>query len=328
MQVLRLGTRGSKLAIWQAEHVARELSARIPGIKIEIITIKTKGDKILDVPLAKIGDKGLFTREIENELLAGNIDLAVHSLKDLPSVMADGLCLGAVLKRESPQDVLLSSKGYNLQTLPPGAVIGTSSLRRIAQLKALRPDLVLVDMRGNVETRIRKMDEAGLDGIILAYAGVKRLGFEEHISEIITMDQILPAVGQGAIAVEIRQDDEKTLQLIKTINDTDACLETTAERAFLAVLEGGCQVPVACLTRVVEQRLVIEGLVSSLDGSQVYKGNAECDLTSKDRRMSQCQEEPGAMSQAEEIGRKLAQQLLEAGAGKILQEIRALGDAQ
>ncbi len=326
MLALRLGTRGSKLAIWQAEHVARELSARVPGLEIEIITIKTKGDKILDVPLAKIGDKGLFTREIENELLAENIDLAVHSLKDLPSILGEGLCLGAVLKREVPQDVLISTKGYTLQSLPPAAVIGTSSLRRIAQIKALRPDVVLVNMRGNVETRIRKMEEEQLDGIILAYAGVKRLGFERYISQVIPVNQILPAVGQGAIGVEIRSNDEPTRQIIKQINDDNSWLETTAERAFLAELEGGCQVPVACLARVVEQQLTMEGLVASLDGSHVHKGSAECDLTSN---ANWCREDhgwQGTTSRVAATGQQLAGSLLDAGAGKILQEIKLLGD--
>lgn len=309
MQVLRLGTRGSKLAIWQAEYVARELSRRVSELSIEIVTIKTKGDKILDVPLAKIGDKGLFTREIENELLSGNIDLAVHSMKDLPSVMGEGLCLAAALPRENPQDVLISKQGYTLQTLPPGAVIGTASLRRIAQLKILRPDLVLVNMRGNVETRIRKMEEQGLDGIILAYAGVKRLGFEHLISEIIAVDIMMPAVGQGAIAIEIREDDLRTRQILAAVNDERCWLETTAERAFLARLEGGCQVPVACLAQVVEQRLMMSGLVSSLDGKQVFRASAECDF-----------------NQIVTTGRQLAEQLLEAGAASVLEEIKLLGD--
>lgn len=326
MRALRLGTRGSKLALWQAEHVARELSARVPGLEIEIVTIKTKGDKILDVPLAKIGDKGLFTREIENELLANRIDLAVHSLKDLPSVLGKGLALGAVLKREIPQDVLISREGYTLQTLPAGAVIGTSSLRRIAQLKVLRPDLELVNMRGNVETRIRKMNEEQLDGIILAFAGVKRLGFEDCISQIIPVDQILPAVGQGAVAVEIREHDDPTRRLLELINDPECRLEISAERAFLAELEGGCQVPVACLARVIDGKVMIEGLVASLDGSQVYRGSSALDLTSPDERMQPCTAWQGAADQAAEAGQRLAGRLLEAGAGQILQEIKQLGE--
>lgn len=309
MQVLRLGTRGSRLALWQAEYVARELSSHLAGVRIEIVTIKTKGDKILDVPLAKIGDKGLFTREIENELLAGNIDLAVHSMKDLPSLMGEDLCLGAVLPRENPRDVLISVHEYSLEMLPAGAVIGTSSLRRIAQLKALRPDIKLVDMRGNVETRIRKMEEQGLDGIILAYAGVKRLGFEHCISEVIAIEDILPAVGQGAIAIELRAGDLETARLLNAINDPGTWLETTAERAFLARLEGGCQVPIGCLAQTVGQHLMIHGLIASLDGRKVYKASAECDF-----------------SDIESSGRQLAEKLLDMGAGQILTEIKLLGD--
>ncbi|MBP1708082.1 MAG: Porphobilinogen deaminase, partial [Chloroflexi bacterium] len=210
---LRLGTRGSQLALWQANWVASTIRQLRPEIDIEIKVIKTQGDKILDVALSKIGDKGLFTREIENELLAGEIDLAVHSMKDLPSVLAPGLALGGVLKRENPQDVFISHKGYTLTSLPLHGSVGTSSLRRIAQLRALRPDLRMIDLRGNVETRLKKMVEQDLDGIILAYAGVIRLGFAGQISEIIATDLILPAVGQGAIALEIRAEDHKTLQM-------------------------------------------------------------------------------------------------------------------
>ncbi|CFX92577.1 Tetrapyrrole biosynthesis, hydroxymethylbilane synthase [Syntrophomonas zehnderi OL-4] len=326
MQVLRLGTRGSKLAIWQAEYVARQISARMPELNIEIVIIKTKGDKILDVPLAQIGDKGLFTREIENELLANRIDLAVHSMKDLPSVLGEGLALGAVLKREIPQDVLISPQGYTLQTLPQGAVIGTSSLRRIAQLKALRPDLELVNMRGNVETRIRKMHEEQLDGIILAFAGVKRLGFVDSISQIIPVEQILPAVGQGAVAVEIRRDDVPVRSILESINDTECWLETSAERAFLAELEGGCQVPIACLARVTESKVLIEGLVAALDGSQVYKDSVEIELPLDYEFLTDFSVRQATVRQVKEAGQGLAASLLRAGAGQILEEIKGLGD--
>lgn len=309
MQVLRIGTRGSKLALWQAEYVARELSRHLSGVEIEIITIKTQGDKILDVPLAQIGDKGLFTREIENELLNGGIDMAVHSMKDLPSLLGEGLCLGAALPRENPFDVLISTRHKSLAELPAGAIIGTSSLRRVAQLKKLRPDIELVNMRGNVETRIRKMEEQGLDGIILAYAGVKRLGFDRYISEIIAPQDILPAVGQGAVAIELRADDQATSRLVETINDYDTWLEITAERAFLARLEGGCQVPIACLARKEEQRIIINGLVASLDGSTIYKAATECSF------------DDAAIS-----ARQLAEQLLAQGADKILEEIRLQGE--
>jgi hydroxymethylbilane synthase len=309
MQRLRLGTRGSKLALWQADYVAWELRQVVPDIDIEIKIIKTKGDKILDVALSKIGDKGLFTREIENELLAGDIDLAVHSMKDLPTFIAPGMVLGGVLKRENPQDVLISHKGYSLASLPRNGSVGTSSLRRIAQLRALRPDLCMVDLRGNVETRIKKMEEQDLDGIILAYAGVKRLGFTGQISEIIATDIMLPAVGQGAIAIELREEDYETLKIISPINDLPTKLETMAERALLRELEGGCQVPIAALAQITGNILYMEGLVASMDGQRVIKGT-----------------QTGDLNHAVEIGRSLAQSLLNRGANSILAEIRELGE--
>ncbi|PKM76789.1 MAG: hydroxymethylbilane synthase [Firmicutes bacterium HGW-Firmicutes-15] len=309
MQRLRLGTRGSKLALWQADYVAWELRQVVPDIDIEIKIIKTKGDKILDVALSKIGDKGLFTREIENELLAGEIDLAVHSMKDLPTFIAPGLVLGGVLKRENPQDVLISHKGYSLTSLPRNGSVGTSSLRRIAQLRALRPDIRMVDLRGNVETRIKKMEEQDLDGIILAYAGVKRLGFTGKISEMIATDIMLPAVGQGAIAIELREEDNETLKVISPINNLHTKLETMAERALLRELEGGCQVPIASLAQIKGNILYIEGLVASMNGQRVIKESLTGDL-----------------NKAEEIGRSLAQSLLNRGADSILAEIRELGE--
>jgi len=310
MQRLRLGTRGSKLALWQADYVAGELRQVLPEIDIEIKIIKTKGDKILDVALSKIGDKGLFTREIENELLAGDIDLAVHSMKDLPTFLAPGLVLGGVLKRENPQDVLISNKGFNLTSLPRNGSVGTSSLRRIAQIRALRPDIRMVDLRGNVETRIKKMEEQDLDGIILAYAGVKRLDYTGKISEMIATDIMLPAVGQGAIAIELREDDLNTLELISPISHLHTMLETMAERAFLRELEGGCQVPIASLARIKGDMLFIEGLVASMDGQRVIKESLIGDL-----------------NLAIEIGTSLAHSLLDKGAHSILAEIRQLGES-
>jgi hydroxymethylbilane synthase len=281
----------------------------VPDIEVEIKIIKTKGDKILDVALSKIGDKGLFTREIENELLAGTIDLAVHSMKDLPTFIAPGLVLGGVLKRENPQDVFISHKGYNLTSLPHNGLVGTSSLRRIAQLRALRPDIRMIDLRGNVETRIKKMEEQDLDGIVLAYAGVKRLGFAGKISEMITTDIMLPAVGQGAIAIELREEDYDTLKIISPINDFNTRLETLAERAFLRELEGGCQVPIASLAQIKGDILYIEGLVASMDGQRVIKESLM-----------------GNLNQAIDIGKGLAQSLLDRGAHSILAEIRQLGE--
>lgn len=305
MRNLRLGTRGSQLALWQARHVASLLESSLPDLKVEIKTIKTTGDKILDVALSKIGDKGLFTKEIEKELLAGEIDIAVHSMKDLPSELPLGLCIAAVLEREDPRDALLSHKNYSLEDLPHAALIGTSSLRRIAQLKAWRPDLQLVDMRGNVETRIRKMKEQDLDGIILAYAGVKRLGLEEMISDYLPAHLVLPAVGQGMIAVEARAGEQDVLKLLSRINHQDSFLASQAERGFLHELGGGCQVPVASMAELQGGQLHIQGLIASLDGKEKYSGSCDCSLP-----------------EAEEAGRELARRLLQQGGAAILCEIR------
>lgn len=309
MYNLKLGTRGSRLALWQAEDVADRLKSSEPDINIGIEIIKTTGDKILDVALSRIGDKGLFTREIENALLDGNIDIAVHSLKDLPGVLPAGLCIGAVLKREKPGDVLISHKGYTFAGLPQGAVVGTSSLRRMAQIKHKRPDINIVELRGNVETRLRKMKEQDLDGIVLAYAGITRLGFAEQISDMIPFDVILPAVGQGAIAIEIRDKDYKTRELLEKINDHTTLTEVLAERAFLKELQGGCQVPIASLAKMQAHQLQVQGLIASLDGKQLFKAVEE-----------------GTEKDAETLGRNLAQRLLDQGAGKILSEIKQWGE--
>lgn len=309
MQHIKLGTRGSRLALWQAQYTVDCLKEACPDVSVETVIIKTKGDKILDVPLSRIGDKGLFTSEIETELLDGKIDLAVHSLKDLPSQLAPGLGLAAVLQREDPRDVLLSGKGYRLDSLPPEAVLGTSSLRRIAQIKTVRPDIRIVDLRGNVETRIRRMQEQNLDGIILAYAGVKRLGFEHYITDFISPDIILPAVGQGVIAVEAREDDSSTRHFLNLINDMTSYVQISAERAFLKELQGGCQVPIAALGKLEGDEILLQGLVSSLDGAKVYKS-----------------QEKGTWDRASEVGLILAQRLLKQGADAILAEIERLGE--
>ncbi len=304
MKRIIIGSRGSKLALWQSEYLAVELKKLIPELEIEIKIIKTKGDKILDVALSKIGDKGLFTKEIEIQLLAGNIDLAAHSMKDLPSEIEKGLLIGAVLKREDPRDVLISHKNYRFQDLPPGAFIGTSSLRRMAQVKATRPDISIRDIRGNVETRIRKMKEEDLDGIILAYAGVKRLGLEDEISDYLPTDIMMPAVGQGVIAVEAREDDQDVLSLLNRINDSSVQFSTMAERSFLNELQGGCQVPVASVAELQGDRIVLQGLVASLDGTEVFRGNCE-----------------GSRDEAEKMGRQLARQLMKKGADRVLSAI-------
>jgi len=306
---LTLGSRGSKLALWQTEYVASQLRNALPGISVDIKIIKTTGDKILDVSLSRIGDKGLFTKEIEKELLDGSIDMAVHSMKDLPSELDRGLCIGAVLPRENPADVLLAREGLRFEDLPKNAVIGTSSLRRIAQIRSLRPDIKLVDMRGNVETRIRKMQDEGLDGIVLAYAGVKRLGFEALISDYLDAKMLLPAVGQGAIAVEVRQGDTDNLELLGKINHEETLLATLAERSFLRVLEGGCQVPIGCYAEIHKNHIIIEGLVASLDGQQVFRGSKR-----------------GSCEKAVRLGEELAAELLQMGAAEVLAYIQKTGD--
>ncbi|MBC7074532.1 MAG: hydroxymethylbilane synthase [Syntrophomonadaceae bacterium] len=305
MRRLRLGTRGSKLALWQAEYAARELQKAASGLVTDIKIIKTAGDKILNVALSKIGDKGLFTKEIEKSLLAGEIDVAVHSMKDIPSSLEKGLRVGAVLKRENPQDVLISPKGYTFADLPENAVIGTSSLRRTAQVKLKRPDIRVVEMRGNVETRIKKMREQNLDGVILAYAGVKRLNFGYMISDFLSCDLIMPAVGQGAIALEIRDDDQQAMALLEKINDEPSYFSTLAERSFLNELEGGCRTPIASLAEVNKGQILLRGMVLSLDGEEVYQAS----LT-------------GSLDEAESIGRQLARRLLRDGAGRILESIQ------
>lgn len=308
-QTLRLGTRGSNLALHQAEEVASRLTGTHRNLSVNISVIRTTGDKVLDVALSRIGDKGLFTREIEQALLRGEIDLAVHSLKDLPSELPPGLVLAAVLPRANPADVLLSRSGKHLHELPAGAVIGSSSLRRIAQLKAYRPDLKVVDIRGNVETRIRKMEEQGLDAIVLACAGLSRLGLEAAITQVLPPDIMLPAVGQGAIAVEIRENDNHTRELLQAIKSEETEAEVIAERAFLRELEGGCQVPIACLGRVNGSQLLLQGLVASLDGKQVIRGQKTV-----------------SRAGAKIAGIELAAQLKERGAREILENIRLAGE--
>ena len=309
MIIIKLGTWGSKLAIWQAEYTGAELKRQAPRLQIEVKIIRTTGDKILDVALSKIGDKGLFTKELEIELLKGNIDLAVHSLKDMPSELDEGLTIGAVLKREDPRDVLLSEKGLTFKELPSDAVVGTSSLRRRAQIKALRDDIKIVDIRGNVETRLRKMQEQKLDGIVLAYAGVKRLGLDQYISDFLTYEVMLPAVGQGVIAVEARKDDDEIREILKSIDDRETHYASRAERSFLFHIQGGCQVPVAANAHLSNGELVINGLIASLDGKTILK----------DVRR-------GLPSEAGRLGKDLAESLLNAGGAVILKDIKQAGE--
>ncbi|WP_089611976.1 hydroxymethylbilane synthase [Dehalobacterium formicoaceticum] len=305
MREIVIGTRDSALALWQARWVEQELKKHWPEYSFRVVDIKTKGDKILDVALAKIGDKGLFTKELEVKILDREIDLAVHSMKDVPTMLPEGLIIGAMCRREDPGDVLVSHKGYRLADLPPGAKVGTSSLRRRAQLLRYRPDFQLYDIRGNLNTRLAKMEKEDFDGIILAAAGVKRLGWTEKITDYLSYDVCLPAVGQGSIGIECRGDDLEVLKIIRVINDQDAFDGITAERAFLRKLEGGCQIPIGALGEMEQESMTLHGLVASLDGSTILRDKIT-----------------GLRSEADQLGRTLADRLIDAGAEKILADVR------
>ena len=298
---IKIGTRKSKLALWQANFV-KEFLEKEHGVEVELVKITTKGDKILDSPLAKIGGKGLFVKEIEEALLRGDIDLAVHSLKDVPMVIPEGLKLGAITKRENTYDVLLSRHGKTLSQLPEGAKVGTSSLRRQVQLKRVRRDLRIEILRGNVDTRVRKLKEGLYDAVILAYAGVKRMGYEEEITEV--LKDFIPAVGQGSLAIEIREEDKTTEELIRGLNDEESYLRAVCERAFLRELEGGCQVPIGAFATVKGESVNIRGFLSDLEGERFIEGN-----------------ESGSVEQDEEVGKKLADYILGNGGKEILKEI-------
>jgi hydroxymethylbilane synthase len=269
MARLRIGSRGSQLALWQANHIAALL--RVQGHEVEIEIIKTTGDRITDVPLARVGTKGMFTKEIEDALAAGRVDLAVHSLKDLPTEIASGFEIAAIPKRDDPRDVFCSSKYVSIEDLPKNARVGTSSLRRQAQLKALRSDLDIHPLRGNVDTRLAKLEAGEYDAVILAAAGLNRLGKTELIKQFIPADVMCPAAGQGALALEIRAGDNSTLQLLTFLDDNDARATTGCERALLGKLGGGCQVPIGALAQVRDGRLHLQAVVASPDGSQVLR---------------------------------------------------------
>lgn len=304
-KTIRIGTRGSKLALWQAEWVKKALLESDPELAVELVVIKTKGDKILDVPLAKVGGKGLFVKEIEEALADGRIDLAVHSMKDMPAEIPAGLAIGAVPMRENPQDVLIARGGLKIDDLPAEARIGTSSLRRAAQLRHLRPDLKIVDLRGNLDTRLNKVQAGEYDAIVLAAAGVRRLGLEARISQILPADAMLPAVGQGALCIEIRADDPRIRSLTAALDHGPTHTAVTAERAFLRRLEGGCQVPIAAHARVTNAEVIITGLVAELDGSVLIK-----------------ESHAGPAGEAANAGLVLAQKLLDRGAGPILEKLK------
>ena len=304
--LLRVGTRESLLAMWQTNWVVEQLKEKHPEIKVEIVKIKTKGDKILDTALSKIGDKGLFTKELELAMLRDEIDIAVHSMKDMPTKLVKGLVIGAICKREHPGDVLVSSTGESLDELKTGAVIGTSSLRRRAQLMRYRPDLNIVPIRGNLNTRIDKLKISGnFDAIVVAAAGVIRLGRKELIAQYIPPQICLPAVGQGAVGIEAREGDKKVMDIIKKIEHRDTALAVSAERALLERLEGGCQVPIGAFGVAVDRMLRLEAAVLSTDGKEMVR----LDYT-------------GDAKYPEEVGVRLAEELLERGAYEILSKIK------
>jgi len=303
MTLLRLGTRKSKLALWQANFVKEKLEAL--GCKVELVPITTTGDKILDAPLAKIGGKGLFVKEIENALLAGEIDLAVHSLKDVPMIIPEGLTLSAITEREEPYDVLISRNGKKLEELPFGAVVGTSSLRRQVQIKKRRRDLKVEILRGNVDTRLRKLKEGLYDAIVLAYAGVKRMGLSGEVSQV--LEDFIPAVGQGSLAIETRAEDERVINFVKVLNHEESWLRAVCERAFLRELQGGCQVPIGAYAWIEGDHIKIKGFISDLEGERFLEGYEE-----------------GSLQEAEEVGKRLAQRLLREGGEEILKEIYGL----
>lgn len=305
MRKFTIGSRGSELALWQTNATKTALAERFPQAAFDLKIIKTKGDKILDTALSKIGDKGLFTKEIETALMNGEIDLAVHSLKDLPTVQPEGLKIGAVSKRETPNDIFISKNYKSIEDLPQGARLATGSLRRKSQLLAFRPDLEIVEIRGNVPTRIEKYLASDLDGMILAYAGVHRLGLDAHIAQVIPTEILLPAVGQGVMAVEIREDDTEIAAMLDAINDAETKARITAERAFLRRLEGGCQVPIGAFAVIESGEIYLQGFVGNTDGSRVIRDAMR-----------------GANTDAENLGTTLAEKCLAAGANELLTEAR------
>lgn len=305
---MRIGTRGSELALTQASLVAEQLRALRPGLEVELVTITTTGDRIQDRSLSQIGGKGLFVKEIEKALLDGEVDLAVHSAKDLPAEQPPGLIISAVTRREDPRDVLVSRHGLGLDELPRGAAVGTSSLRRAAQIKHYRTDLELVPLRGNVGTRLRKLEEMSLDAVILAAAGLARMGWLDRVTEYLPEEICLPSAGQGALALETRAEDAEVIRIVSGLADPDAVAAISAERAFLARLEGGCQVPVGALARMDGQVLVLKGLIADVEGRRLVRGSTQ-----------------GKPREAARIGLDLAETLLASGGEEILSNLRVGG---
>jgi len=302
---LIIGSRSSDLALWQAHYVKDAIERKNRGIAVEIKRIQTKGDKIIDVALSKIGDKGLFTKEIENELLSGSIDIAVHSLKDLETKIPEGLKLSVVTKRHNVEDVLIArAHGVTIDSLRENAVIATGSLRRRSQLQHLRPDIKVMDLRGNVPTRINRFVTSDWDAIILACAGVERLKLEKHISSYIPVTRMLPAVGQGALGIEIKEDNQFANDIIQPLHHEDTYISVTAERSLLASLQGGCQVPIGAYAQVESDKLSLAAMVGTLDGRKIIRRTIN-----------------GSKKEPEQTGKKLAQELNDAGAGEILKAI-------
>jgi len=304
-ETLRIATRKSPLAMWQAEHVTAALVAAYPGLRVEIIGMTTKGDRILDAPLAKVGGKGLFVKELEQGMLAGEADLAVHSLKDVPVEFPEGLHLPVILEREDPRDAFVSNRFETLDQLPQGACVGTSSLRRQCQLAERRPDLRIEPLRGNVNTRLAKLDAGDYDAIILAAAGLIRLGFEARIRSFITAEESLPAIGQGAIGIECRAVDPRVHDLIAILHHEPTALRVRAERAMNARLHGGCQVPIAGYATLADGQLHLRGLVGDPDGSRILRAEAR-----------------GPQDDPEALGTAVADALLAQGAGEILSALQ------
>ena len=303
-QTLRIATRQSPLALWQAEHVASRLQQAFPELQTELVKMVTRGDKILDAPLAKVGGKGLFVKELEQGMLDGIADIAVHSMKDVPVEFPEGLHLAVILDREDPSDAFVSNHYTRLEDLPANARIGTSSLRRQCQIKAKFPHAEILSLRGNVNTRLAKLDAGEYDAIILASAGLKRLGLQHRISQSLSSDQSLPAIGQGAIGIECRSNDQRVHDYLKVLHDETTSTRVSAERAMNLRLNGGCQVPIAGFAEIHEQRIYLRGLVGNPDGSVIYRAEAWAEL-----------------EQAEQLGISVAEDLLRQGADKILQEI-------
>lgn len=308
LRVVRIGTRGSALARWQANWVAREISRWFPRVEVLLVTLRTQGDRILDAPLFTFGGKGLFVREIDEALLRGEIDLAVHSMKDLPAELPQGLSLAAIPAREDPSDVLISVRGGGLEDLPEGATVGTSSLRRKAQLLHMRPDLQVVDLRGNVDTRLRKLESrhGGLEAIVLAAAGIKRMGLWSRVTQVLDPGEFLPAIGQGALAVETRSQDHAVRAMIEPLDDPETRACVMAERAVMRQLQGGCQVPMAALARVEEGgRIRVRAMVAGLNGKPMFKADVSRQL-----------------GEAEQAGMGVAQLLVDMGARELLDQLR------